>query len=61
MIEWLMDQPNWLKPLPGLALLSVSAVIFLSGYIWFYGIAGGVVLLIAGFLMMGSNKGGYNF
>ena len=60
MLDWLIEAPNWIKPLPGLALLGVSGLIYLNGYFWPWGIAVGMVLLIAGISLMKKDNG-YRF
>ena len=52
--------PNWVKPLPGLILLGIAALMLLDGTIWFFGWGAGVVLSCIGLLMMGK-KNDYNF
>ena len=60
MLDFLVDSPNWLKPLPGLALLAVAFVIYLNGYIWPWGWGIGGLLLVIGFCLM-KKSDGYNF
>ena len=52
--------PNWAKPLPGAILLGISLVLFVNGWVWFFGWGAGVVLICAGLIMMGK-KNDYNF
>lgn len=62
MLDFLIGAPNWIKPLPGLAMLGVSYLIYYNGYIWPWGWAIGGVLLCAGILLMKSkSESGYNF
>lgn len=58
--EWLVNVPNWAKPIPGATLLGIALLTFLNGYIWFFGWGAGVVLTCVGLLMMGK-KNDYNF
>ena len=60
MIDFFVDTPNWLKPLPGLAVLGASYGVYLAGFFWPWGWAVGGVLLLAGICLM-EKPGGYNF
>ena len=60
MLDFLTDAPNWIKPLPGLAMLGVAYAIYLGGWFWPWGWAIGGVLLLAGIFLM-KKPGGYNF
>ena len=52
--------PNWLKPLPGLAVLAGATVAYLNGYLWPWGWGVGVVLLCVGIMMIKKDDG-YKF
>ncbi len=60
MLDWLINAPNWLKPLPGLLVLLLTLIIYLNGYFWPWGLAVGAVLLIAGLELIKKDNG-YRF